>query len=87
MEDDKPNCPTCGLHGGVMMRLRTLFALCVLIIGLIGVSTASEIWAGNKAIETRHDLDVHTAEQNQRMKNIEQTVERIEDLLTKHANN
>ncbi len=74
-------CETCGLHSGIVTKIKVLFVLAILVIGTVVTATVADIRATDAAVEIRHDLDVHSAEQNQRIKNIEQTVTRIESLL------
>ena len=82
IDDPKsPDCKVCSLHGGVMLKLKILTWLAVIILGAVGIKTGAEVISIRRSSQVRHDFDVHVASQGQRMKHIEKTLDRIEDLL------
>jgi len=79
VEDNQ--CKVCGLHGGISRQLKVLFTLSMGIMAVIVTSVAVSAAAWNASNKATNKLNVHSAGYEQRIKNIEQSLGRIEKLL------
>jgi hypothetical protein len=84
---------TCPAHDEVVKSLtrnsvtvKTLLGLVALACGVVAFCVTMAMAASDDAGKIRHDLDVHTAGQEQRAKNIEDGLDRIDGRLDRIDN-